>query len=66
MVSTSRLAHDRIAAARINGDDRGRPFHKLFGILLGFVYHCLARIVIQGDLVLCENSAGSEVTTDRI
>ena len=27
-------------------------FHKLFGSLLGFVYHCFDRIVIQGYLPL--------------
>ena len=27
-------------------------FHKLFGNLLGFVYHCFDRIVIQGYLPL--------------
>lgn len=27
-------------------------FHKLFGSLLGFVYHCVDRIVIQGYLPL--------------
>ena len=27
-------------------------FHKLFGSLMGFVYHCFDRIVIQGYLPL--------------
>ena len=30
-------------------------FHKLFGSLLGFVYHCFDRIVIQGYLPLLES-----------
>ena len=33
-------------------DDRWRPFTKLFGSLLVFVYHCFDRIVVQGYLPL--------------
>src|ERR1700730_15943281 len=32
-------------------------FHKLFGSLLGFVYHCFDRIVIQGYLPLLTRAA---------
>jgi hypothetical protein len=32
-------------------------FHKLFGSLLGFVYHCFDRIVIQGYLPLLTRPA---------
>ena len=52
VVSTSRLAHDRVAEARMHGGHPMETFHKLFGSLLGFVYHCFDRIVIQGYLPL--------------
>ena len=34
-------------------------FHKLFGSLLSFVYHCFDRVVILAYFVLSENSAAS-------
>ena len=48
-------------------------FHKLFGSLLAFVYHCFDRIVIQGYLPLLTRDPGlsgiscvKRLTTPRV
>ncbi|MDA2934384.1 hypothetical protein MYX82_08575 [Acidobacteria bacterium AH-259-D05] len=51
MISTGRLTDDLL----IQNQSRRRPmetFHKLFGSLLSFVYHCLDRVVILAYLPL--------------
>ena len=50
-IPTGPLSDDEVAST-LDGRGPMEPFHKLFGSLPAFVYHCFDRIVIEGYLPL--------------